>query len=340
MADDQKAIVQRMIDAGESEENIATVIQHFKAQTPYQPVLTPGRTAPLETGAPPDPEWMSGLKGMLQPLSHPQTAGEMATLALTTPQIPALGNVGTAAKAVYNSLPSAKSMLSGTLRAAGAVMQNPYKATVGGAGRVLSRAGEALKPVAEAAAPAAEAAPAVEAAAPAASGSLSAEDKAALVKQGYTPDVIQRIEQANAPVTGSLRMDPVASHPLTQPRVDAGAEAVGRANGLTKQAVRDATGPIGGEAPGEASDFVPENAFNRMHDKILAMGPQATEERTAYANAAKDPKTRGQLMATVRTLSRNGLAAPLVAGGVPASEMLRQELLRRLSSDPTPQGPQ
>jgi len=30
---DQKAIVQRMIDAGESEENIATVIQHFKTTT-------------------------------------------------------------------------------------------------------------------------------------------------------------------------------------------------------------------------------------------------------------------------------------------------------------------
>lgn len=34
MADDQKAIVQRMIDAGESEENIAEVIRHFQTQQP------------------------------------------------------------------------------------------------------------------------------------------------------------------------------------------------------------------------------------------------------------------------------------------------------------------
>ena len=36
MADDQRAIVQRMIDAGESEENIATVIRHFQSQPPAQ----------------------------------------------------------------------------------------------------------------------------------------------------------------------------------------------------------------------------------------------------------------------------------------------------------------
>lgn len=35
--DQQKAIVQRMVDAGESEENIATVIQHFKTTTPAAP---------------------------------------------------------------------------------------------------------------------------------------------------------------------------------------------------------------------------------------------------------------------------------------------------------------
>lgn len=40
--DQQKAIVQRMIDAGESEENIATVIQHFKT--------TPPPTAEAKTG--------------------------------------------------------------------------------------------------------------------------------------------------------------------------------------------------------------------------------------------------------------------------------------------------
>ncbi len=40
--EEQKAIVQRMIDAGETEENIATVIQHFQTQTPDP---TEGRSA-------------------------------------------------------------------------------------------------------------------------------------------------------------------------------------------------------------------------------------------------------------------------------------------------------
>jgi hypothetical protein len=47
MAGDQlEAIVQRMIDAGESEDNIATVIQHFKATTPPP---APAPLAPRET---------------------------------------------------------------------------------------------------------------------------------------------------------------------------------------------------------------------------------------------------------------------------------------------------
>lgn len=41
MADDLKAIVQRMIDAGESEENIATVIQGYGSSSPKQASLEP-----------------------------------------------------------------------------------------------------------------------------------------------------------------------------------------------------------------------------------------------------------------------------------------------------------
>src|SRR6185369_16636759 len=41
MADDLQAIVQRMIDAGESEGNIASVIQHFRAQTPRSVSVVP-----------------------------------------------------------------------------------------------------------------------------------------------------------------------------------------------------------------------------------------------------------------------------------------------------------
>lgn len=47
-ANDLQTIVQRMIDAGESEDNIATVIQHFKAQTPPPP---PPVSATTDTAA-------------------------------------------------------------------------------------------------------------------------------------------------------------------------------------------------------------------------------------------------------------------------------------------------
>jgi hypothetical protein len=49
MADDLQTIVQRMINAGESEANIATVIQHFKAQQSAAPA-TDVRSRPLLTG--------------------------------------------------------------------------------------------------------------------------------------------------------------------------------------------------------------------------------------------------------------------------------------------------
>lgn len=308
MPDDQKAIVQRMIDAGESEENIAAVIQHFKAQTPYPGVPIPGRSVPVETGAAPDSPVLSGVKDMLQPLAHPQTLGDMATLALTTPQIPALGNVGTAAKAVYDSLPSAKSVLSGTLRAAGAVMQSPYKATVGGAGRLLTRAGEALKPVAESAAPAAEAAaPAVETATPVATGRLANGDTFPIGKGSR-----DLMAQQSSPVTGSLRMAPPEPHPLTAPRVDVGAEQVGRQAGMTRQAVREVTGPVLGEAPGEASPILPEAALGRIVDTLKAMPPGA--EREAYVARATSGKAQWQIENIRRTLAHLGLIVPIAVG--------------------------
>lgn len=51
MADDLQTIVQRMIDAGESEDNIATVIQHFQSHTPSTP-----QTFPLDGRMPYKPE--------------------------------------------------------------------------------------------------------------------------------------------------------------------------------------------------------------------------------------------------------------------------------------------
>ena len=82
MADELQPIVQRMIDAGESEENIATVIQHFKAQEPHLDSLAEHmqkRTgllqAPVAEGAQP-----SSIMQGLSHLAHPQSLDDFVGL--------------------------------------------------------------------------------------------------------------------------------------------------------------------------------------------------------------------------------------------------------------------
>ncbi len=114
---------------------------------------------------------------------------------------------------------------------------------------------------------------------------------------------------------------------LQQPRVDVGAEAVGRQQGLTTDAVRQQTGPILNEAPGEASPVFPQKPFERMHDKLLAMG-HGNPERIDYVKAAADPKTAGLLEIMRRTMERNGIS---LAGGTTMAEAMRQALTGHLS---------
>jgi hypothetical protein len=130
-------------------------------------------------------------------------------------------------------------------------------------------------------------------------------------------------------------MQAVASHPLTAPRVDIGAEAVGKAQGLTKQGVRDVTGPIYGEAPGEAAPVFPETPYQRMRGKLLAMHPNpgdpagdpaAWAARLEYANQAGDPKSAAQLITMMRMLRDTHMAVPAAVGG---GMVLRGRLMDR-----------
>jgi hypothetical protein len=114
-------------------------------------------------------------------------------------------------------------------------------------------------------------------------------------------------------------------HPMQGPRIKVGAEEVGRATGKTKQAVRDQTGPLYGEAPGEASPIAPTDPLDRMHDKMLEMG-HGNPARKAYVEAAGDPKTRTALAALRYTMERNGL----VVAGASTAELLRQAIKARL----------
>lgn len=115
--------------------------------------------------------------------------------------------------------------------------------------------------------------------------------------------------------------------PLQQPRVDIGAEVVGRQNSLTKQQVRQQTAPILGEQPGEASPVFPQKPFERMHDTLLGL-PKDGPDRAAYVQSAGDPKTMAQLQTILRTLQRNGLSIGAVAS-MPA--LMRDSLLKQLS---------
>ena len=74
MADDLHAIVQRMIDAGESEDNIATVIQHFQQ---------PAAAAP-----PPSGHSDATLTAASVPL-----AGRLVTELATNPGVPKAGSI-------------------------------------------------------------------------------------------------------------------------------------------------------------------------------------------------------------------------------------------------------
>ncbi len=82
----------------------------------------------------------------------------------------------------------------------------------------------------------------------------------------------------NNPVAQALELErraiqPMASHaaqssPLRQPRIEQGAERVGRAEGLTKEHVRQQTGPVLDETVGDASPILPEKTLRQIIDKM------------------------------------------------------------------------
>lgn len=111
---------------------------------------------------------------------------------------------------------------------------------------------------------------------------------------------------------------------MRQPRVQIGAERVGRTAGLTKEEVRQQTGPIMGETLGEASPILPQEPLKRIIDTMKAMPPN---EREAYVARATAGKTRGQVENIRRTLEHLGL---LVAAPVAGGAMLKDALLERM----------
>ena len=106
------------------------------------------------------------------------------------------------------------------------------------------------------------------------------------------------------------------------PRVEIGAERVGRASGMTKEQVRRQTGPVLNEALGEASPIIPRKILADIADKIktLPRGP----ERDAYV-ALANAKTMPQVENIRRTMEHFGMALPVGLGMLGAGAMVEQE---------------
>lgn len=151
---------------------------------------------------------------------------------------------------------------------------------------------------------------------------LSAVDRAALVKQGYPADVIAKIEQS----VSQPSIAPAVSHTpapaptptaavqpeLQGPRIQTGAERVGRLVGMTKDDVRQAAGPVLDEARGEASPILPQQALGNIIDTLKAM-PPGSADREAYVARATSGKAKWQVENIRRTLEHLGLLVPAAA---------------------------
>lgn len=105
--------------------------------------------------------------------------------------------------------------------------------------------------------------------------------------------------------------------PLQAPRIQVGAQKVGRSVGMTKEQVRQAAGPVLDEALGEASPVLPKQALQSIIDTMRKM-PMA--EREAYVARATSGKAKWQIENIRRTLEHLGLLLPLGAVGMVAAE--------------------
>lgn len=341
MPQDLKAIVQRMIDSGESEDNIATVIRSQST-----PELTEQQRADMNAfgdSAKP-PGLMDRVAEMGQSMAHPQTVGDMAPLLLPNALGAALTpSIRAAAEPVVNA---ARTVGRVAARGTATLLEEypPLRTMVPGAKQiagVFRKMGTASPSVASDVAPVTQVPPtAAPAAATATASSLSAEERAGLVRQGYSPDLIAKIEQ-QAPVAkqGTLRMarPPIQADaaslpesPLQQPRVDIGAEKVGRQQGMSKQDVRDTTAPILDEAQGDASPIFPEQALKKMVDALKAL-PPGGPEREAYVARATSGKSKWQVENIRRTLEHLGLVAPLAVGAGMDGDV-RRAVMQKLQS--------
>lgn len=107
--------------------------------------------------------------------------------------------------------------------------------------------------------------------------------------------------------------------PLQVPRIEVGAQKVGREVGMTKEQVRQEAGPVLDETRGEASPILPKKALSSIIDTMKAL-PMA--EREAYVARATSGKAKWQIENIRRTLEHLGLLIPV--GGLTLGQILEE----------------
>lgn len=111
-------------------------------------------------------------------------------------------------------------------------------------------------------------------------------------------------------------MEAQGAYSLQAPRIQVGAQKVGRSVGMTKEEVRRQAGPVLGEARGEASPILPKQALQSIIDTMRKI-PVA--EREAYVARATSGKAQWQVENIRRTLEHLGLLLPIGAVGAAAA---------------------
>ena len=96
---------------------------------------------------------------------------------------------------------------------------------------------------------------------------------------------------------------------------------------MTKEEVRQATGPVLDEAAGDASPIFPQKVLARIIDDIKAL-PKGGPEREAYVARATGGKTKWQVETLRRTLEHLGLIVPVAT----AAPSIRDGLMQMMSS--------
>lgn len=232
-------------------------------------------------------------------------AGETALAGTTAAVLPGLA---TAAKAPIQTLRDAADQFGSAMPPAIRRLGNLFPSLPKTQGRILTRPAWQTWETA-----------ATDAGATAPSPAMSEADHASLVKR-YGPEAAANIE---AKLGGSAT--PAPESPLRQPRIEQGAQRIGQQSGLSKEQVRQQTGPILNENVGEASPILPQNVLGQIIDTMKAL-PQ--NQREAYVQRASSGKTMAQVENLRRTLEHLGLLVPIGVG----AEVSRRAMLGQMQN--------